>query len=48
MGNVTYTSIYNRIKALAGIPSPDANANAHTQSSVNPVGAEYLTPCDVY
>ena len=35
MGTVTYTSIFNRIKALAGIPSPDANAQAQIVEFVN-------------
>lgn len=35
MGNVTYTSIYNRIKALAGIPSPDANAQTQITEYIN-------------
>lgn len=35
MGTVTYTSIYNRIKALAGIPSPDANAQTQITEYIN-------------
>jgi hypothetical protein len=35
MGNVTYTSIYNRVKALAGIPSPDANAQTQITEYIN-------------
>lgn len=35
MGDVTYTSIYNRIKALAGIPSPDANAQTQITEYIN-------------
>lgn len=35
MGDVTYTDVYNRIKALAGIPSPDANAQTQILQYVN-------------
>lgn len=35
MGQVTYTQVYNRIKALAGIPSPDANAQTQITEYVN-------------
>lgn len=35
MGNVTYTSIYNRVKALAGIPIPDANAQTQITEYIN-------------
>lgn len=35
MANVTYTSIYNRVKALCGIPSPDANAQTQITEYIN-------------
>ena len=35
MGTVTYTSIYNRVKALCGIPSPDANAQTQITEYIN-------------
>jgi hypothetical protein len=35
MGLVTYTQVYNRIKALAGIPSPNANAQTQITEYVN-------------
>jgi hypothetical protein len=35
MGLVTYTQVYNRMKALAGIPSPDANAQTQITEYIN-------------
>lgn len=35
MGTVTYASIYSRIKALCGIPTPDANAQAQITEFIN-------------
>jgi len=35
MATVTYTSIYNRIKALCGIPAPDANAQTQITEYIN-------------
>jgi hypothetical protein len=35
MANVTYSSIYNRVKALCGIPSPDANAQTQITEFIN-------------
>lgn len=35
MANVTYTSIYNRVKALCGIPAPDANADTQIAEFIN-------------
>ena len=35
MGTTTYTSIYNRVKALCGIPAPDANAQTQITEYIN-------------
>lgn len=35
MENLTYTSIYNRVKALAGMPSPSVDAQANIKEFIN-------------
>ncbi len=35
MANVTYSSIYDRVKALCGIPAPDANAQTQITEFIN-------------
>lgn len=48
MGDVTYTSIYNRVKALAGIPSPDANAQTQILEYVNRRARLAYEACDFW
>lgn len=48
MADVTYTDIYNKVKALAGIPSPDANAQTQILQYVNRRAKLAYESCDFW